>query len=101
MSLYDAKSHYSIGADSIVHRGKVTKTIVTNLEANNFVANMDSIKSKIGFIPRAYANRPDLISNIFYASPRSWWLLSMINNWSDPFENFNVGQRITIPDDAP
>lgn len=104
MAVYDSalrsKSHYVIGSDLIEHRGKTTQTIVTSSEANNFVINLDSLKSKMGFVPRAFANRPDLISNTFYGTPRSWWLLAMINNWPDPFENFNAGQRITIPEDA-
>tara|TARA_Y100000310_G_scaffold133243_1_gene132155 strand:+ start:712 stop:1020 length:309 start_codon:yes stop_codon:yes gene_type:complete len=94
---YDSKSHYSIGYDLIEHKGKVTKTIVTNSDANVFVQDLDFLDYEIGFVPIEFANRPDLIANTFYGSPKDWWLLAMINNKPDPFEGFSINERIIIP----
>ena len=48
-------------------------------------------------IPAGFEHRPDLISNVFYGSPSNWWLLMLVNGISDPFEGFNVRDRILIP----
>jgi hypothetical protein len=51
----------------------------------------------VGYIPAGYEHRPDLISNLFYGSPKNWWLLMLVNSVEDPFEGFNVGDSILIP----
>jgi len=89
--------HYVLGSDLIKHRGKTTRTIVTNPEANYFIENLDTLDFEFGVVPMAFANRPDLISNVFYATPKHWWLLSIMNNEPDPFEGFSSGERIRIP----
>jgi hypothetical protein len=65
---------------------------------DNFLDNLDrSFEVEYGYVPAGFEHRPDLIANVFYGSPKNWWLLCVINNIVDPFEGFNVGERIAIP----
>ena len=38
-----------------------------------------------------------LISNLFYGSPKYWWLLMLVNNITDPSEGFVLNEKILIP----
>ena len=48
-------------------------------------------------IPPGYAHRPDLISNEVFQTVRKDWLILMINNIKDPFQELNAGDSIIIP----
>lgn len=92
------KNRHSIGDFVILHKGIITHTPVGTNEYDLLVENIDSLFNyEIGYIPVGAAHRPDLISNVFYNSPSYWWLLMLVNNVTDPFEGFNVGDRILIP----
>ena len=94
----DIRSRFSIGTDSVVHRGRRTISTVGNKDSDRFVENLESAYSyRVGFVPAGYEHRPDLISNIFFGTPAYWWLILEINNITDPFEGLNVGDRILIP----
>jgi len=92
------KSVNQIGSERIKHKGKVTKTITTSQTANEFVVNLDkSYEMDVGYIPAGFEHRPDLISELFYDTPSYEWLIMMVNNIDDPYESFNVGDRILLP----
>jgi len=91
-------SFYQIGFDKIKHKGKITKTISTNLDANNFIVDLeDAYEIEVGYIPAGFEHRPDLISELFYDTPSFEWLIMMANSIDDPYESLNVGDRILIP----
>ena len=54
-------------------------------------------EQEIAYVPPGYEHRPDLLSYLFYGSVTKDWLLMMVNNIVDPFQGFNVGDRILIP----
>ena len=92
-------SHYSLGAHTIKHRHKVTSTSVGTL---GFDLSQEELEASytdydIAYVIAGYEHRPDLISNVFYGSPKNWWLLMFVNGITDPFEGFKVNQRILIP----
>tara|TARA_Y100000310_G_C20673153_1_gene811398 strand:- start:2110 stop:2412 length:303 start_codon:yes stop_codon:yes gene_type:complete len=94
----DDRSRFSVGSDPVTHRGHNTITTVGNKDSDKFIETLDSsFEYQVGFIPAGYEHRPDLISNIFFGTPAYWWLLLEVNNITDPFEGFNVGDRILIP----
>lgn len=90
----------SAGMITISHKGKLITTSVgsgvyersySGLQANSHRYN------KVGKIPVGYNSRPDLITNLFFNTPTSWWRLCERNNYFDIFEQINVGDRILIP----
>lgn len=94
----NSSSPYSIGFLDIKHRDATVRTIFNSNEVDSMIASFDSFyQFEIGYVPEGYQHRPDLISNVFYGSPKYWWLLMLVNNISDPFEGFYVNQKILIP----
>ena len=89
-------SHYTIGSNEQSHRGVKIKTIVGNAEADSYVESIDIDSYKTGFVPPEYANRPDLISTVFYGDPNRLWYICLISNKYDVFEDFRVGSRIAL-----
>lgn len=84
---------------NVYHKGKLLKDFVGNKE---YIKNIESLTDKnadvfVGYIPAGYAHRPDLISELFYSSPKYWWLVLLYNNISDPFEGLNVNDKILLP----
>lgn len=98
MYLKNEKTRYSSGQVLIEHRGVKVSTSVGHptqdllTKYNGRIYDFD-----IGYVTPEVANRPDLISYLFYNTPGYWWLLMLVNNVSDPFEGFSVGDRILIP----
>tara|TARA_Y100000296_G_C5104346_1_gene221702 strand:+ start:506 stop:796 length:291 start_codon:yes stop_codon:yes gene_type:complete len=91
-------SHYQFGKNTIRHKGRLTTTSVGNDRADYMVSNLrDLYDYNVGYIIAGYEHRPDLISDLFYGTPEYWWLIMLFNNITDPFESFNVGERILIP----
>lgn len=87
-------SPYSIGFLDVKHRDATVRTIFNSPEVDSMIASFRRLYDfEIGYIPEGYQHRPDLISNIFYGSPKYWWLLMLVNNISDPFEGFYVNQK--------
>lgn len=94
----NSSSPYSIGFLDIKHRDATVRTIFNSNEVDSMIASFGSFyQFEIGYVPEGYQHRPDLISNVFYGSPKYWWLLMLVNNISDPFEGFYVNQKILIP----
>lgn len=90
-------NHYRVGVDQIRHKGKVTLTSSSNLEANAFILNLDTIDVQVAYVKNGFEHRPDLISELFYDTPTYDWLIMLLNNIDDPFEGFNINDRIFLP----
>jgi len=89
---------YSLDMVRVRHRGAIVTTIVNSPVFDNYISGLNKLKKfDVGYIPAGYGHRPDLISNIFYGSPKNWWDLMLVNNISDPFEGFKVHEQIIIP----
>lgn len=41
--------------------------------------------------------RPDMISYKMYGTVNYWWIICLVNNIFDPFNDLYVGQQLTIP----
>lgn len=97
-SLGKNKGPYSLDYSILERKGIRTTSIVNSAMFDSIVANLDtSFEYDVGFVPAGYEHRPDLISNVFYGTPKNWWLLMLVNGISDPFEGFNINQKILIP----
>ena len=89
---------YSLDEVRVNHRNITTNTIVNSEKFDLLLENLDdAFKYDIGYVPAGYEHRPDLISNLFYDSPKNWWLLMLVNGINDPFEGFKINDRILIP----
>ncbi len=92
------KDRHQLGEFLIQHKGVVTKTPIGTPLYDKLTEGIETaFNYEIGFIPAGAEHRPDIISNVFYNTPAYWWLLMLVNNVSDPFEGFNVGDQILIP----
>tara|TARA_A100001391_G_C5083578_1_gene280535 strand:+ start:4617 stop:4916 length:300 start_codon:yes stop_codon:yes gene_type:complete len=92
------KGPYSLDEVRVDHRNIMTNTIVNSEKFDLLLSDLEeAFEYEIGYIPAGYAHRPDLISNLFYGTPKNWWLLMMVNGINDPFEGFNESDRIFIP----
>ena len=89
---------YVLGSNTVKHRGVLTTTIVNTPEYESFLIDpLGSYEYEVGYVPAGYEHRPDLISNVFYGTPKNWWLLMLVNSINDPFEGFKQNDRILIP----
>jgi len=89
---------YALGHVEVEHRNATVTTIVNAPYFDSYIFNMDKIDAyEVGYIPAGYEHRPDLISNIYFGTPKNWWLLMLVNNITDPFEGFKLHERILIP----
>tara|TARA_R110002126_G_scaffold564_1_gene3563 strand:+ start:1583 stop:1888 length:306 start_codon:yes stop_codon:yes gene_type:complete len=97
-SLGKNRGPYSLDHNQVLHRGVTTTTILNTPRFDNILSDLDNAyEYEVGFVPAGYEHRPDLISNIFYGSPKNWWLLMLVNGITDPGEGFKINQRILIP----
>lgn len=92
------RTRYTVGQVMVEHKGVKVNTSVGH-PAQDLLAQYSGrlYQFDIGYIPAGYGHRPDLISELFYNTAGYWWLLMLVNNVTDPFEGFNVGDRILIP----
>jgi len=92
------KGPYSLDEVRVQYKNITTNTIVNAEKFDTLLAKLDTaFEYEVGYIPEGYEHRPDLISNLFYGSPKNWWLQMLVNSVEDPFEGFNVGDSILIP----
>jgi hypothetical protein len=97
-SLGKKRGPYSLGVNEVSHRNVITTTILNTPQFDSILSNLDSAyEYEVGYVPNGYEHRPDLISNIFYGTPKNWWLLMLVNSISDPNEGFNLNDKILIP----
>ena len=95
---YTPKGHYELGYGEVFHRNKPTVTSTVSREANIALSNLiHTFDFEVAYIPVGYEHRPDLISDLFYDSPKNDWLIMLFNNVEDPFEGLNVGDKILLP----
>jgi hypothetical protein len=97
-SLGENTGPYAIEVNTIKHRGVPVTTIVNSPYYDNLLSNLESAYTyDVGYVPAGYEHRPDLISNVFYGTPKNWWLLMLVNSITDPNEGFYLNQKILIP----
>lgn len=91
-------SRYSFDKNTISHRGKDISTFWNTKKVDLLLENSEQVLTyEVGYVPAGYEHRPDLISNVFFGTPGYWWLLMLVNGVTDPFEGFNVNDRVLIP----
>lgn len=98
MNIYGSLSRYDSGMVEVKHRGKtVTTSVGTTMD--DIIVNLEKTYSfQKGKVPVFHKHRPDLISDIFYDSPKYWWFILQFNEINDPFTDLNPGDDIFIPD---
>ena len=97
-SLGKNRGPYSLDVNKVRHRNVITTTIVNTPKFDSILSNLDSAyEYEVGYVPNGYEHRPDLISNVFYGTPKNWWLLMLVNSISDPNEGFKINDKILIP----
>lgn len=91
-------SHYSIGSNVYVHKGKRITSIVSNPLADKYIANTNfDVNTQPGKVPAGYEHRPDVIANLFLANPDDLWYLCLASQLYDVFEDFGLNSRIRVP----
>jgi len=89
--------HYSMGSDTVVHKGVTLKTTVGNSKADKFTSSMTRrTKSNYTKVPTGLEHRPDLLANQLYGDPNQLWLVCLASNRFDVFEDFHVGAKIEL-----
>jgi hypothetical protein len=63
-------------------------------ERQTFTSNPDD---QVYVVERRFANRLDLIAATFLDEPRHWWVIAMLNNILDPYNEVTEGTIIYIP----
>lgn len=91
-------SRYNYGVTFIRHKGVLVSTSLGTKMDNTIETILTDYKYKVGTVPLQFENRPDNISDVFYDSPRHWWLIMQFNGYNDPFEFLNAGEEIKIPE---
>lgn len=90
-------SHYSIGSDVFVHKGKTIRTTVGVEKADNFVERLNKREaSSYTKIPNGLEYRPDLLAHQIYEDSDKLWLICLSSNRFDVFEDFIVGAQINL-----
>ena len=92
-------SRYEYGVTTIQHKG-VDVTTSINSKIEDFIKDIpDNIEYQTGRSLPFVEHRPDSIADIFYSKSHLWWYVMLFNNINDPFEGFNSGDRLLIPDE--
>jgi hypothetical protein len=93
-------SRFNAGFLTIQHKGKAIPTSVGS-KTYEALYGGTSPNSLLGLslkqIPLGFANRPDLIANLFLKSPSLWWKVCEANNIFDVFEQLQSGDGIYLP----
>ena len=90
-------NHLKIGAQTFTHKDKKIVSSINSQQLEIFIENLNTYEYDIGVVPAGYEHRADLISNLFYETPTLDWLICLVNNISDPFQELNIGTVIKIP----
>jgi len=98
-SLGKNRGPYSKDYNAFSHRNATVTTILHSQDFDNLIKNLEGAYTyKVGYVPKGFEHRPDLIADLFLGTPDKWWLLMLVNNVTDPFEGFKVRDRILIPE---
>jgi hypothetical protein len=93
-----AFSRYQLGEVNYFHKNVLINSSVGSSYQDQRIREQELLYDyDVAVVPVGYEHRPDLISNVFYQTPAYWFLLMQVNNISDPYEGFNVGDQILIP----
>lgn len=90
-------NNYSEGFVQQRHKNKIVTASLNSETFEKFLETMNIFDFEVGYIINGYEHRPDLISDLFYNTPRYDWLIMWFNNINDPFQQLNVGDRLYIP----
>ena len=90
-------SRSSGGYIDLYHKGRNVSTTVGSVLYENGIISLGGIPAVEKFVPAGYDHRPDLIANLFFDGPSSWWLVMELNGLSDPFDSLKLGERIMLP----
>lgn len=93
----ESLTRYYFGVSEVKHKGVVTNTSLGS-SADFLMDRLSDIPYRNGRVPIEHGYRPDLTSNTFYETSRYWWLLLRYNDMKDPFEDYQPGTNIKIPD---
>jgi hypothetical protein len=88
MSLEERKYFYT----KTEYDGNIEFDYLKNKLINLNLSTIDKYK-----ITAATANRPDLISNIYYGSYNFGWLIHYHNDNLNPFTDYTIGTVVNIP----
>tara|TARA_R110002020_G_scaffold281534_6_gene497289 strand:- start:258 stop:563 length:306 start_codon:yes stop_codon:yes gene_type:complete len=94
----DNRSSY--GVVTLTHKGKKISTVVGSKGYENTFCGINPpavSNHTVGNIPYGYHNRPELIADLFYNTPSSWWRICEVNNIFDVFEQLQSGDQIYLP----
>jgi hypothetical protein len=91
-------NHLGAGAKEVTFKNKKVASSINSPRFAASLASLDSLTRSVGVVPPGFEHRADLIADLFYGSPALDWVVLWTNNISDPFQQLNVGDRITIVD---
>ena len=91
------KKRYDYGSTDIKHKGHVVRTTLNSPFEEVYNKSTEDTPFEVAKCIQAVEHRPDSISYIFYKTPSLWWYLQTFNGIPDPFEGFNISDRILIP----
>lgn len=91
-------NHLSLGVRDVSFKDKKVASSINSATFEATLSNLDSAPRSVGVIPPGFEHRADLISNLFYDTPTFDWVILWANDISDPLQQLNVGDRLTIVD---
>ena len=89
-------NHLKLGYTEVVHKNTRAVTSLNSQEFKDGIRALGTLSRSTGVIPPGYEHRADKIADLFYDDPKLDWLVCWSNNISDPFQQLNVGDRISI-----
>lgn len=90
------RNHLGSGYRESLFKKKPVASSLNSLEFQQTLSLLKSQSASVGVIPPGFEHRPDKIADLFYGSPTLDWVVLWVNDIYDPFEQLNVGDRITI-----
>tara|TARA_R110002126_G_scaffold10130_3_gene45592 strand:- start:401 stop:694 length:294 start_codon:yes stop_codon:yes gene_type:complete len=91
-------NHLGVGKKEVTFKSKKVVSSINSSTFESSIKMLNGLPRSTGVIPPGFEHRPDLIANLFYGTPAFDWVILWVNNISDPFQQLNVGDRITIVD---
>jgi len=91
-------NHLSMGVQDMLFKNKRVASSINSATFAATLSDLDSRPRSVGVIPPGFEHRADLISDLFYGSPDFDWVILWVNDISDPFQQLNAGDRVTIVD---
>ena len=90
-------NHLKFYEEFKLHKNKKVVSTFNSVSYESFLDSLKDFEFEVGRVPAGYEHRADLISNLFYDTPTYDWLICLVNNVSDPFQQLNIGDSIKIP----